>query len=26
VVHPDRPLAAIARARGWPIVDWGDAG
>ena len=26
VVHPDRPLAAIARARGWPIADWGDAG
>ena len=22
-VHPDRRLAAIARARGWPIVDWG---
>ena len=24
-VHPDRPLAAIAKARGWAIADWGDA-
>ncbi len=22
-VHPDRRLAAVAKARGWPIVDWG---
>jgi len=24
VVHPDVRLARIARARGWPVVDWGS--
>jgi len=24
-VHPDRKLAKVAAARGWPIVDWGTA-
>ncbi len=23
--HPDRKLAAVARERGWPVVDWGTA-
>ena len=25
-VNPDRPLARLARSRGWPIKDWGRAG
>jgi HAD superfamily hydrolase (TIGR01490 family) len=25
VVHPDRRLARLARSRGWPVEDWGDA-
>jgi HAD superfamily hydrolase (TIGR01490 family) len=25
VVNPDRPLARLARSRGWPIEDWGRA-
>jgi len=24
-VHPDRKLAKVAAARGWPVVDWGSA-
>ena len=23
VVHPDRRLARVAHARGWPVLDWG---
>ncbi len=26
VVHPDRRLAAVARARGWPVERWDDDG
>ena len=23
IVHPDPPLARLAAARGWPVLDWG---